>query len=77
MPNVQMLEVSPGVNGVQKQRSNARDMIFGVARLVGEWPSAGDSLRTGTPARVRSGNQWPRATASPTASLSPPQRGRR
>jgi 2,4-diketo-3-deoxy-L-fuconate hydrolase len=57
IPDVQNLRVQCHVNGVQKQSSNTRFMIFPVARLIEELSLAmtllpGDILLTGTPEGV-------------------------
>jgi len=57
IPDVQNLQVQCRVNGVQKQNSNTRFMVFPVARLIEELSLAmtllpGDVLLTGTPEGV-------------------------
>ncbi len=59
IPDPQALRISLSVNGVQKQDSNTREMIFGVAEQIADlsnrltlWP--GDVVLTGTPAGVGS-----------------------
>lgn len=57
IPNPQELDISCRVNGVTKQSSNTRHMIFDVATII-EWLSkgmtleAGDVIATGTPSGV-------------------------
>ena len=51
------LEVRCRVNGVERQRGSARDMVFGIAALVAFVSQAmtlepGDLIATGTPAGV-------------------------
>lgn len=60
----QTLDLSLRVNDVEKQRSNTRHQIFGVARLIAEWSAgmtllAGDILLTGTPSGVGVGRTPP------------------
>ncbi|BBL80271.1 hypothetical protein RxyAA322_21250 [Rubrobacter xylanophilus] len=57
IPDVQNLSIQCHVNGVQKQNSNTRFMVFPVARLIQELSLAmtllpGDILLTGTPEGV-------------------------
>src|SRR5439155_722712 len=68
------LEVRCRVNGVERQRGSARDMVFGIAALVAFVSQAmtlepGDLIATGTPAGV---GPWPPSRSTPTApSISP------
>jgi 2-keto-4-pentenoate hydratase/2-oxohepta-3-ene-1,7-dioic acid hydratase in catechol pathway len=60
----QALDIALRVNGVEKQRSNTRHMIFPVARLIAEWSAGmtllpGDVLLTGTPSGVGVGRTPP------------------
>ncbi len=60
----QTLDLSLRVNGAEKQRSNTRQQIFGVARLIAEWSAGmtllpGDILLTGTPSGVGVGRTPP------------------
>lgn len=60
----QSLDISLRVNGVTKQDSNTRHMIFPVARLIAEWSAGmtlfpGDILLTGTPSGVGIGRKPP------------------
>jgi 2-keto-4-pentenoate hydratase/2-oxohepta-3-ene-1,7-dioic acid hydratase in catechol pathway len=60
----QRLDIGLRVNGVEKQRSNTRHQIFGVARLIAEWSAGmtllpGDILLTGTPSGVGMGRTPP------------------
>lgn len=58
------LDVSLRVNGVEKQRSNTRHLIFRIPRLIAEWSAGmtlfpGDILLTGTPSGVGAGRTPP------------------
>ena len=60
----QQLDISLRVNGIEKQRSNTKHMIFGVARLIAEWSAGmtllpGDILLTGTPSGIGATRQPP------------------
>jgi 2-keto-4-pentenoate hydratase/2-oxohepta-3-ene-1,7-dioic acid hydratase in catechol pathway len=60
----QHLDVALRVDGVEKQRSNTRHMIFSVARLISAWSAGmtllpGDILLTGTPSGVGVGRTPP------------------
>ncbi|MEX2245683.1 MAG: fumarylacetoacetate hydrolase family protein [Dehalococcoidia bacterium] len=60
----QRLEISLRVNGVEKQHSNTRHMIFSVAKLIAAWSAGmtllpGDILLTGTPSGVGVGRKPP------------------
>lgn len=60
----QALDIALTVNGVQKQASNTRHMIFPIARLIAEWSAGmtllpGDVLLTGTPSGVGVGRTPP------------------
>ncbi len=60
----QTLDISLRVNGTEKQRSNTRQQIFPVARLIAEWSAGmtllpGDILLTGTPSGVGVGRTPP------------------
>jgi len=60
----QQLEIALRVNGVEKQRSNTRHMIFPVANLIAAWSAGmtllpGDILLTGTPSGVGIGRTPP------------------
>jgi 2-keto-4-pentenoate hydratase/2-oxohepta-3-ene-1,7-dioic acid hydratase in catechol pathway len=64
LPDPQQLELRLSVNGVEKQASNTRFMIFPVARLIAEWSAgmtlfSGDILLTGTPSGVGIGRKPP------------------
>jgi len=64
VPDPQQLELRLSVNGVEKQSSNTRFMIFPVARLIAEWSAGmtlfpGDVLLTGTPSGVGIGRKPP------------------
>ena len=53
----QVLDISSRINGVTKQASNTRHMVFGVARIIAELSSGmaletGDVILTGTPSGV-------------------------
>lgn len=57
IPDPQVLDISSRINGVTKQASNTRHMVFSVARIISElsigmglWP--GDVILTGTPEGV-------------------------
>jgi 2-keto-4-pentenoate hydratase/2-oxohepta-3-ene-1,7-dioic acid hydratase in catechol pathway len=58
------LDIGLRVNGVEKQRSNTRHLIFSIPRLIAEWSAAmtlypGDILLTGTPSGVGVGRTPP------------------
>ena len=58
------LEIRLRVNGVEKQRSNTRYLIFNIPRLIAEWSAGmtlypGDILLTGTPSGVGVGRTPP------------------
>ncbi len=58
------LDISLRVNGVEKQRSNTRHLIFRIPRLIAEWSAGmtlfpGDILLTGTPSGVGIGRTPP------------------
>jgi 2-keto-4-pentenoate hydratase/2-oxohepta-3-ene-1,7-dioic acid hydratase in catechol pathway len=60
IPNPQALDIELSVNGVVKQQSNTREMIFSIAEQIADlsrnvtlWP--GDIILTGTPAGVGAG----------------------
>lgn len=58
------LEIRLRVNGVEKQRSNTRYLIFTIPRLIAEWSAGmtlyrGDILLTGTPSGVGVGRTPP------------------
>jgi len=58
------LDISLRVNGVEKQRSNTRHLIFRIPRLIAEWSAGmtlypGDVLLTGTPSGVGVGRTPP------------------
>ncbi len=60
----QRLDIALRVNGAEKQRSNTRQQIFPVARLIAEWSAgmtllAGDILLTGTPSGTGVGRTPP------------------
>jgi 2-keto-4-pentenoate hydratase/2-oxohepta-3-ene-1,7-dioic acid hydratase in catechol pathway len=60
----QALDIALRVNGITKQSSNTRHMIFTVARLIAEWSAGmtllpGDVLLTGTPAGTGIGQKPP------------------
>jgi len=60
----QTLEISLKVNGVEKQHSNTRHMIFGVAQIIADLSryvtlEAGDVITTGTPSGVGSARKPP------------------
>ena len=60
----QQLDLRLRVNGIEKQSSNTRYMIFPVARLIAEWSAGmtlypGDILLTGTPSGVGVGRTPP------------------
>jgi 2-keto-4-pentenoate hydratase/2-oxohepta-3-ene-1,7-dioic acid hydratase in catechol pathway len=69
IPDPQTLDLWLRVNGVEKQRSNTRFMLFGVAQLVADISRVmtlepGDIIATGTPAGVGAGRSpqeflWP------------------
>jgi 2-keto-4-pentenoate hydratase/2-oxohepta-3-ene-1,7-dioic acid hydratase in catechol pathway len=69
LPNPQTLDLSLAVNGIKKQDSNTRFMLFSVAALiadisVGITLEPGDIIATGTPAGVGAGRNpqewlWP------------------
>jgi 2-keto-4-pentenoate hydratase/2-oxohepta-3-ene-1,7-dioic acid hydratase in catechol pathway len=64
VPDPQQLDLRLAVNGVEKQASNTRFMIFPVARLIAEWSAGmtlfpGDILLTGTPSGVGIGRKPP------------------
>jgi 2-keto-4-pentenoate hydratase/2-oxohepta-3-ene-1,7-dioic acid hydratase in catechol pathway len=64
VPDPQQLDLRLAVNGVEKQVSNTRFMIFPVARLIAEWSAGmtlfpGDILLTGTPSGVGIGRKPP------------------
>jgi 2-keto-4-pentenoate hydratase/2-oxohepta-3-ene-1,7-dioic acid hydratase in catechol pathway len=58
------LDIMLRVNGVEKQRSNTRHLIFNIPRLIAEWSAGmtlypGDILLTGTPSGVGVGRTPP------------------
>ena len=58
------LDISLRVNGVEKQRSNTRHLIFRIPRLIAEWSAGmtlypGDILLTGTPSGTGIGRTPP------------------
>lgn len=58
------LDIRLRVNGVEKQRSNTRHLIFRIPRLIAEWSAGmtlfpGDILLTGTPSGVGIGRTPP------------------
>ncbi|TAK55578.1 MAG: FAA hydrolase family protein [Dehalococcoidia bacterium] len=58
------LDIALRVNGVEKQRSNTRHLIFRIPRLIAEWSAGmtlfpGDILLTGTPSGVGVGRTPP------------------
>jgi len=58
------LDIGLRVNGVEKQRSNTRHLIFRIPRLIAEWSAGmtlepGDVLLTGTPPGVGVGRKPP------------------
>jgi 2-keto-4-pentenoate hydratase/2-oxohepta-3-ene-1,7-dioic acid hydratase in catechol pathway len=58
------LDIMVRVNGVEKQRSNTRHLIFNIPRLIAEWSAGmtlypGDILLTGTPSGVGVGRTPP------------------
>ncbi|HYM16367.1 MAG TPA: fumarylacetoacetate hydrolase family protein [Dehalococcoidia bacterium] len=58
------LDITLRVNGVEKQRSNTRHLIFHIPRLIAEWSAGmtlypGDILLTGTPSGVGIGRKPP------------------
>lgn len=58
------LDIGLRVNGVEKQRSNTRHLIFNIPRLIAEWSAGmtlypGDILLTGTPSGVGVGRTPP------------------
>ena len=58
------LEIALRVNGVEKQHSNTRHLIFRIPRLIAEWSAGmtlypGDILLTGTPSGVGIGRTPP------------------
>ena len=58
------LDIALRVNGVEKQRSNTRHLIFRIPRLIAEWSAGmtlypGDILLTGTPSGVGIGRTPP------------------
>jgi 2-keto-4-pentenoate hydratase/2-oxohepta-3-ene-1,7-dioic acid hydratase in catechol pathway len=58
------LDIGLRVNGVEKQRSNTRHLIFRIPRLIAEWSAGmtlypGDVLLTGTPPGVGVGRTPP------------------
>jgi 2-keto-4-pentenoate hydratase/2-oxohepta-3-ene-1,7-dioic acid hydratase in catechol pathway len=58
------LDIALRVNGVEKQRSNTRHLIFNIPRLIAEWSAGmtlypGDILLTGTPSGVGVGRTPP------------------
>ncbi|MFI6845140.1 fumarylacetoacetate hydrolase family protein [Kitasatospora sp. NPDC050467] len=60
IPDPQNLDLSLKVNGVTKQDSNTRHMLFGVARLIADISSGmtlepGDVIATGSPSGVGAG----------------------
>lgn len=69
VPDPQMLDLWLSVNGVEKQRSNTRHMLFNVAHLISDISQGitlepGDIIATGTPAGVGAGRDpqewlWP------------------
>jgi 2-keto-4-pentenoate hydratase/2-oxohepta-3-ene-1,7-dioic acid hydratase in catechol pathway len=64
IPDPQRLDLWLKVNGVLKQSSNTRFMLFGVAHLIADISSAmtlepGDIIATGTPAGVAAGRSPP------------------
>ncbi len=69
VPDPQSLEIRTLVNGVIKQDSNTRHMLFGVAQII-EYLSAaftlrpGDVLFTGTPPGVGAGREPPESLAA-------------
>ncbi len=57
IPDPQVLDISSRINGVTKQASNTRFMVFTVARIIAELSlgmtlEAGDVILTGTPSGV-------------------------
>ena len=69
LPDPQALELWLTVNGIEKQRSNTRHMLFKVDELIADISSAitlepGDIIATGTPSGVGAGRtpqewMWP------------------
>jgi 2-keto-4-pentenoate hydratase/2-oxohepta-3-ene-1,7-dioic acid hydratase in catechol pathway len=69
IPDPQALDLKTWVNGVEKQNSNTRFMLFGVRELIADISSVmtlepGDIIATGTPAGVGAGRDpqefmWP------------------
>lgn len=60
IPDPQVLDLSLSVNGVQKQHSNTRYMLFSVAALIADISAGmtlepGDIIATGTPSGVGAG----------------------
>ena len=58
------LDITLRVNGVEKQHSNTRHLIFNIPRLIAEWSAGmtlypGDILLTGTPSGVGVGRKPP------------------
>ncbi|HLI28811.1 MAG TPA: fumarylacetoacetate hydrolase family protein [Chloroflexota bacterium] len=57
IPDPQVLEIMCRVNGVEKQHSNTRHMLFDVATCISDWSQGvtlepGDIIATGTPSGV-------------------------
>jgi 2-keto-4-pentenoate hydratase/2-oxohepta-3-ene-1,7-dioic acid hydratase in catechol pathway len=57
IPDPQRLDLTLRVNGIEKQRSNTRHMIFGVAEIIADLSryitlAPGDIISTGTPSGV-------------------------
>ena len=57
IPDPQVLEIMCRVNGVEKQHSNTRHMLFDVATCIADWSQGitlepGDIIATGTPSGV-------------------------
>ncbi len=64
VPDPHALDISCLVNGVEKQHSNTRHLIFKIPRLIAEWSAGmtlypGDILLTGTPSGVGIGRKPP------------------
>ncbi len=69
IPDPQVLDLQTWVNGVEKQKSNTKFMLFGVRELIADISSVmtlepGDIIATGTPAGVGAGREpqeflWP------------------